>query len=71
MNVLIGFLNFGYQQAMSCLFPVFIFIMLGVSQVVSIPYLARYDFLLVACLAICVRRGEDWSCGSSVGPTIC
>ncbi len=45
-------LHFGYQQALSCIFPAFIFILLGISHVIIIPGLPRYDFLLLACLAI-------------------
>jgi uncharacterized membrane protein YoaT (DUF817 family) len=43
-------LQFGLKNARSCVFPVFIFAMLAVSQVVALP-IARYDFLLLACLA--------------------
>ena len=42
-------LAFTYKNAASCLFPVFIFAMLAVSQLVALP-IARYDFLLLACL---------------------
>ncbi|MFS0917184.1 DUF817 domain-containing protein [Brevibacillus sp. 179-C 1.1 NHS] len=43
-------LHFGYQQAMSCLFPVFIFASLALSKLVTIPGLPRYDLLLLLCL---------------------
>ncbi|WP_284241678.1 DUF817 family protein, partial [Paenibacillus glycanilyticus] len=43
--------EFGYQQAMSCIFPVMIFASLAVTKVVSIPYFHRYDLLLLICLA--------------------
>lgn len=43
-------IHFGYQEAMSCLFPVFIFSALALSKYVTIPGLARYDLLLVLCL---------------------
>ena len=43
-------LSFGYKQALSCLFPVFIFIILAISHFVQINFLFRYDFLLLACL---------------------
>lgn len=46
------FLFFGFQEALSCIFPVSIFVTLAVSQVVHIPGLARYDFILLACLAV-------------------
>jgi uncharacterized membrane protein YoaT (DUF817 family) len=42
--------HFGVQQALACLFPVFIFGMLGLSKLIQIPFLHRYDFLLLACL---------------------
>lgn len=43
---------FGYKEAISCLFPVFIFGMLAITRVVPIPFIPRYDLLLVACLAM-------------------
>ncbi|MFG0217114.1 DUF817 family protein, partial [Brevibacillus porteri] len=43
-------LHFGYQEAMSCLFPVFIFASLALSKFVTIPGLPRYDLLLLLCL---------------------
>ena len=43
-------LQFGLKNARSCVFPVFIFAVLAVSQAVALP-IARYDFLLLACLA--------------------
>ncbi|WP_213023232.1 DUF817 domain-containing protein [Brevibacillus reuszeri] len=43
-------LHFGYQEAMSCIFPVFIFASLALSKFVTVPGLARYDLLLVLCL---------------------
>ncbi|MCM3631328.1 DUF817 domain-containing protein [Paenibacillus glycanilyticus] len=42
--------NFGYQQAMSCIFPVIIFASLALTKVVSIPFFHRYDLLLLICL---------------------
>lgn len=44
-------LHFTYQEAMSCLFPVFIFAALALSKLVAIPGLPRYDLLLLLCLA--------------------
>lgn len=41
---------FGVKNALSCLFPVWIFLMLGISPYVHIPLVSRYDFLLLACL---------------------
>ncbi|OGO88599.1 MAG: hypothetical protein A2Y24_06105 [Clostridiales bacterium GWE2_32_10] len=43
---------FGIQQALSCIFPASIFIILAVSKLVHIPYLYRYDFILIACLIV-------------------
>lgn len=42
--------HFGLQQALACLFPVFIFGILGLSKLISIPFLHRYDFILLSCL---------------------
>ncbi|WP_019122727.1 DUF817 domain-containing protein [Brevibacillus massiliensis] len=44
--------HFTLQEALSCLFPVCIFLLLGLSQIVAIPGLPRYDLLLIACLAV-------------------
>lgn len=52
INRLKEFMAFGYHQAMSCLFPVFIFSMLALSHLIHLPFLARYDFLLLACLGM-------------------
>lgn len=48
---LLELIHFAWRNARSCLFPVFIFLMLALSQVAPLP-LARYDFLLLACLAM-------------------
>ncbi|RSL32430.1 DUF817 domain-containing protein [Salibacterium salarium] len=45
-------MEFGYQQAMSCIFPVAIFATLAVSNVIDIPLLYRYDFILIICLIV-------------------
>ncbi len=42
--------TFGYKQALCCIFPVAIFIILAISKQVSIPLLYRYDFILICCL---------------------
>ena len=44
-------LQFGLKNARSCVFAVFIFAMLALSQAVPLP-IARYDFLLIACLGM-------------------
>jgi uncharacterized membrane protein YoaT (DUF817 family) len=41
--------QFTYLQALSCLFPVIIFAALALSKVASIPFLPRYDFILLIC----------------------
>ena len=43
-------LHFTYEQALSCLFPVVIFLTLALSKIVLIPGLYRYDFILIVCL---------------------
>jgi uncharacterized membrane protein YoaT (DUF817 family) len=42
---------FGVQQALSCLFPVLVFAMLGISHLFT-GIIPRYDFMLIACVAI-------------------
>lgn len=41
---------FGWQQALSCIFPVVIFASLALTKFVSLPLLSRYDWLLLICL---------------------
>ena len=41
---------FTVQEALSCTFPLLIFLTLAVTKVVSIPGLHRYDLILVICL---------------------
>ena len=48
---------FGYQQALSCIFPVMIFGALGLTKVVEIPGLARYDLILSY---VCWRKSGCW-----------
>lgn len=43
---------FVYKQARACFFPGFIFCMLILSRMVTIPSLPRYDLLLIACVAL-------------------
>lgn len=49
-RALIQLVHFGWQQALSCLFPVVIFASLAVTKMVPLPFLPRYDWLLVICL---------------------
>jgi uncharacterized membrane protein YoaT (DUF817 family) len=51
MRLLQALLEFGYQQAMSCLFPVIILTALLISKTVQAPIIHNYDFILVVCLA--------------------
>jgi len=41
---------FGWIQALSCVFPVVIFASLAITQIMSLPMLPRYDWLLIICL---------------------
>jgi len=43
-------LAFGFKELLSCIFPAFIFLLLAFSKVFHLPFLPRYDFLLLACL---------------------
>ncbi|MFC0213067.1 DUF817 domain-containing protein [Paenibacillus chartarius] len=43
--------HFGVEQALSCLFPVIIFAALLLFQLVPIPYVPRYDAMLIVCIA--------------------
>jgi uncharacterized membrane protein YoaT (DUF817 family) len=59
-----NFIHFGYLQAISCIFPVIIFGALALSKIVSIPYLPRYDFILIICIAgqifMLISKLETW-----------
>ncbi|TNJ64393.1 DUF817 domain-containing protein [Paenibacillus hemerocallicola] len=52
MRVLLQFIRFGWGQALSCLFPVVIFASLAITKLIPIPWLPRYDWLLLICLAM-------------------
>lgn len=49
--VAVEWVHFGLKNARACVFPVFIFATLALSQAVPLP-VARYDFLLFACLGM-------------------
>jgi len=51
-NFIKEFFVFGIKQALSCIFPVFIFTILLFSKFIHIPFLPRYDFLLIACVSM-------------------
>lgn len=42
--------RFGYEQALSCVFPVIIFASLAITKMMDLPFLSRYDWLLIICL---------------------
>lgn len=44
-------IQFTYLQALSCIFPVIIFAALAISKFFTIPFLPRYDFILIVCIA--------------------
>lgn len=53
---------FGWEQALSCLFPVVIFSSLALTQIIPLPFLPRYDWLLIICLLMqiwMVRSGLE------------
>jgi uncharacterized membrane protein YoaT (DUF817 family) len=43
-------IHFGWGQALSCLFPVVIFASLALTQIFPLPFLPRYDWLLIICV---------------------
>lgn len=47
-----AFLKFGWTQALCCVFPASIFIILGLSKVLPLGPLPRYDFILIMCLLV-------------------
>ncbi len=47
-----SFLKFGWTQALCCVFPASIFIILGLSKVLPLGPLTRYDFILLMCLLV-------------------
>lgn len=50
MRALKQLVFFGWLQALSCLFPVVIFTSLALTQIMPLPLLPRYDWLLIICL---------------------
>jgi uncharacterized membrane protein YoaT (DUF817 family) len=46
------FLDFGFKEALCCVFPVSIFVILAVTQVIHIPGVPRYDLILLSCVAV-------------------
>ena len=61
-RVLKQLVSFGWEQAKSCLFPVVIFASLALTQIITLPFLPRYDWLLIICLLMqwwMVRSGLE------------
>jgi uncharacterized membrane protein YoaT (DUF817 family) len=52
LNPILQLLHFGYHQAMSCIFPVCIFGTLALSKVINVPFLHRYDAILLILLLV-------------------
>lgn len=55
-------LHFGWEQALSCLFPVVIFGSLAITKILPLPFLPRYDWLLILFLLMqwwMVRSGLE------------
>ncbi|WP_042149925.1 DUF817 domain-containing protein [Paucisalibacillus sp. EB02] len=53
---------FGWELALSCVFPVVIFASLAITQTISLPFLPRYDWLLIIFLLMqvwMVRSGLE------------
>lgn len=59
---IIQLVRFSIQQALSCIFPVVIFASLAITQVIPLPFLPRYDWLLLIFLCMqwwMVRSGLE------------
>ncbi len=41
---------FGLEQAKSCFFPVVIFLTLAMTKIIEVPFIFRYDLILLVCL---------------------
>lgn len=52
MKAFIQLFHFGYHQAMSCIFPVAIFGTLALTSIIEIPFLHRYDAILLILLGV-------------------
>ena len=58
MKALKQLVRFGWEQAQSCLFPVVIFASLALTQIMPLPFLPRYDWLLIICLSDAMVDGS-------------
>ena len=52
MHAIKQLFRFGWEQALSCVFPVVIFGALALTSVVHLPWLPRYDWLLLICIVM-------------------
>ncbi|MBU1118831.1 DUF817 domain-containing protein [Patescibacteria group bacterium] len=52
MKYLRPILIFAKEQALSCIFPVAIFATLALSKTIDLPFLYRYDFILLVCVLV-------------------
>jgi uncharacterized membrane protein YoaT (DUF817 family) len=52
IGYLVQLLHFAHREALSCAFPCLLFATLAVSKVIHVPYLHRYDLILLVCLLI-------------------
>lgn len=52
LKAFIQLFHFGYHQAMSCIFPVAIFGTLALTSIIEIPFLHRYDAILLILLGV-------------------
>ncbi|WP_186578659.1 DUF817 domain-containing protein [Aquibacillus kalidii] len=50
LRLLKQLVRFAWEQALSCLFPVVIFLSLAFTKIIAFPFLPRYDWLLIICL---------------------
>lgn len=52
MKPVVQLMHFGYHQAMSCIFPVAIFGTLAITNMFGVPFLHRYDAILLILLGV-------------------
>lgn len=52
LRVMTRLLHFGYHQAMSCIFPVAIFGTLILTRTIELPFIHRYDLILLILLTV-------------------
>ncbi|CAM3827666.1 DUF817 domain-containing protein [Mesobacillus thioparans] len=50
MKAIKQLVRFGWEQALSCIFPVVIFASLAITKIIELPFLPRYDWLLLIFL---------------------